>query len=57
MTKETSTRADKIKSAFSTGEKIVGISNHPNSQSAEMMKQLNRAGGRTGAAGLGRPVS
>ncbi len=42
MTKETSSRADKIKSAFSTGEKISGISNHPNSQSAEMMKQLNR---------------
>jgi hypothetical protein len=42
MTKETNSRADKIKSAFSTGEKISGISNHPNSQSAEMMKQLNR---------------
>jgi hypothetical protein len=42
MTKETNARADKIKSAFSAGEKISGISNHPNSQSAEMMKQLNR---------------
>ena len=42
MTKETDTRAGKIESAFKMGDQIVGISNHPNTQSADMMKRLNR---------------
>ncbi|MCU0959562.1 MAG: hypothetical protein MUF48_05610 [Pirellulaceae bacterium] len=43
MTQQAATRATAISTAFSTGEKIAGIQNHPNTQSADMMKALNRA--------------
>ncbi len=38
MTKATEARVATISSAFSTGERIAEIQNHPNPASAEMMK-------------------
>ncbi|MHB8969730.1 MAG: hypothetical protein ACYC3X_06055 [Pirellulaceae bacterium] len=43
MTKATESRVAAIGSAYSTGQRISGIQNHPNPASADMMKQLNRA--------------
>ena len=43
MSQQTETLAGKIEAAFKTGEQISGIVNHPNTDSANMMKRLNRA--------------
>ena len=42
MTKETEARAGKIESSFKLGDQIVGIANHPNPDTAKMMKELNQ---------------
>ncbi|MHB9066308.1 MAG: hypothetical protein ACYC4B_21120 [Pirellulaceae bacterium] len=43
MTKATEARTGVISSAFSSGDRIAQIQNHPNPASAEMMESLNRA--------------
>lgn len=42
MSEETEARVSEINSAYSDGQGIKGVVNHPNELSVEMMKQLNR---------------
>ncbi len=43
MTKATETRVSKITQAYSKGTSVASVSNHPNTESVKMMKDLNRA--------------
>ena len=43
MKKETNARVSNIDSSYSKAQSIMGVSNHPNSESEAMMQQLNLA--------------